>query len=59
MEKNEVQVEAIHPETGEKIVIDIPDLTKEKFDDLLKEHASDEQIKSALLLCLSPTKKGV
>lgn len=43
-----MQVEAIHPETGEKIIVDIPNLTEDKLDDLLKEHASDEQIKSAL-----------
>jgi len=43
-----VLVEAVHPETGEKVVVDIPDITKEKLDQLLKENATDEQIKSAL-----------
>jgi len=37
-------VEAEHPDTGEKIKVDIPNLTEDKLRDLLNEHATDEQV---------------
>lgn len=39
-------VEAIHPDTGEKIFIDIPSLDKDKVDDMIKEHATEAKINS-------------
>ncbi len=37
-------VEAINPETGEKIAIEIPSLDQTKLNDLVEEHATEKQI---------------
>ena len=39
-------VEAVHPETGVRYRIDIPSLRTEDLDGMIKEHATDEMIKS-------------
>lgn len=39
-------VEAVHPETGERYSIDIPDLSASDLDRMTKEYATDEKIKT-------------
>lgn len=39
-------VEVVHPETGERYSIDMPSLQPADLDQMIKEHATDEQIKS-------------
>lgn len=39
-------VEAVHPETGERYTVDMPSLDAETLDQMVEEHATDEQIKS-------------
>lgn len=38
--------EIVHPETGERCTIDIPSLRPTDLDQMAKEHATDEEIKS-------------
>ena len=37
-------VETTHPDTGETIVLDIPNLTEDQVRDMAHEHASDDQL---------------
>lgn len=39
-------VEVVHPETGKRYRIDIPALRQEDLDRMIKEHSTDEKIKS-------------
>lgn len=41
-------VEAIHPDTGEKIQLDLPKLTEEQVRQITAEHATEEQLQRRL-----------
>lgn len=41
-------VETTHPDTGETIVLDIPNLTEDQVRDMAHEHASDDQLRRKL-----------
>ena len=43
-----MKVEARHPDTGETIVLDLPNLSDDQIRDMAKEHSTDQQLQSKL-----------
>ena len=43
-----MKVETIHPDTGEKVILDMPSLSEEQIREMAKEHATDQQLQSKL-----------
>lgn len=43
-----MKVETTHPDTGETIVLDMPNLSDDQIRDMAKEHATDKQLQSKL-----------
>jgi hypothetical protein len=43
-----MKVETTHPDTGETIVLDVPNLTDEQIRDMAREYSTDKQLQSKL-----------
>lgn len=43
-----MKVETTHPDTGETIVLDMPNLSDDQIRDMAKEHTTDKQLQSKL-----------